>query len=128
MSLIAADKQVKGARVAILGFTFKENCPDTRNSKVFDIVSELKTYGITPIIADPVADADEAGRIYGLHFDGMEAIRDMDAVILAVAHDAFRALTREQIDGFFGAGKRILLDVKGILEKQAFADYIYWRL
>ena len=95
-SLIAADKPVKGARVAVLGFTFKENCPDTRNSKVMDIVNELQEYGITPVITDPVADAEEAKRIYGLDFDTMDAekIRDMDAVILAVAHDEFKALTQ----------------------------------
>ncbi len=127
-SLIAADKQVKGARVAILGFTFKENCPDTRNSKVYDIVRELREYGIMPVIADPAADAEEAERIYGLRLDGMEAVRNMDAVILAVGHDCFRALTRERIDGFFGAGKRVLLDVKGILPNADYADYIYWRL
>ncbi|MDE5873257.1 MAG: nucleotide sugar dehydrogenase, partial [Lachnospiraceae bacterium] len=63
-NLIAADKAVKGARVAILGFTFKENCPDTRNTKVIDIVKELKEYGIDPVIADPVADSDEAKRLY----------------------------------------------------------------
>ena len=127
-SLIAADKQVKGARVAILGFTFKENCPDTRNSKVLDIVNELKEYGIAPVITDPVADAEEAERIYGLCLDGMEAVRDMDAVILAVGHETFKSLTRERIEGFFGAGKRVLLDVKGILEKSDFSDFIYWRL
>ena len=58
--LIAADKAVRSVRVAILGFTFKENCPDTRNSKVMDIVNELREYGIEPVISDPVADADEA--------------------------------------------------------------------
>lgn len=127
-SLIAADKQVKGARVAILGFTFKENCPDTRNSKVLDIVNELKEYGIAPVITDPVADAEEAERIYGLRLDGMEAVRNMDAVILAVGHETFKSLSRERIESFFGAGKRVLLDVKGILDKRDYADYIYWRL
>ncbi len=128
-SLIAADKPVKGARVAILGFTFKENCPDTRNSKVMDIVSELREYGITPVISDPVADADEAARIYGLRFDGMDAVHDMDAVILAVAHDAFKGFTPESMAGLF-RGEKVLLDVKGLLDKSRFeaADYRYWRL
>ena len=66
--LIAADKPVKSAKVAILGFTFKENCPDTRNTKIIDIVNELKEYGITPVITDPAADADEAERLYGMKF------------------------------------------------------------
>ena len=128
--LIAADKPVKNARVAILGFTFKENCPDTRNSKVMDIVNELHEYGITPVITDPVADAEEAKRIYGLCFDTMDAVKDMDAVILAVAHDQFKDLTMEEVDSFFGPGKKILLDIKGILDKNAYeaAGYAYWRL
>ena len=67
-NLIKEDKSVKNARVAILGFTFKENCPDTRNTKVIDIVNELKEYGIQPVIADPQADEDEAKRLYGVQF------------------------------------------------------------
>lgn len=128
--LIAADKPVKNAKVAILGFTFKENCPDTRNSKVMDIVNELHEYGINPVITDPVADAEEAKRIYGLNFDTMDAVKDMDAVILAVAHDQFKDLTMEDVDSFFGTGKKILLDIKGILDKSAYeaAGYAYWRL
>ena len=66
--LIAADKAVRNARVAILGFTFKENCPDTRNTKIIDIVRELREYGIEPVIADPQADAEEAKRLYGVEF------------------------------------------------------------
>ena len=129
-NLIAADKPVKGARVAILGFTFKENCPDTRNTRVIDIVKELREYGIQPAIADPVADAEEAARIYGLRFDSMDELEGMDAVILAVSHDEFRDFTPEQTDAYFGAGKKVLLDVKGILNKEAYeaAGYSYWRL
>ena len=129
-SLIKADKTVKGARVAILGFTFKENCPDTRNTKVYDIVKELREYGIEPIVADPTADADEAYHLYGIRFAPMEEIRNMDAVILAVAHDEFASFTMEQTDAMFGAGQRVLLDIKGLLNRQAYeaAGYLYWRL
>ena len=67
-NLIRSDKPVKNAKVAILGFTFKENCPDTRNTKIIDIVNELKEYGITPVIADPQADSAEAKRLYGIEF------------------------------------------------------------
>ena len=77
---------MKGAKVAILGFTFKENCPDTRNTRVINIVRELQEYGIEPIIADPEADKDEAKRLYGIDFIEIGNIRNMDAVILAVAH------------------------------------------
>ena len=129
-SLIAADKPVRNAKVAILGFTFKENCPDTRNSKVMDIVNELREYGITPVITDPIADAEEAKRIYGLSFDSMDAVVDMDAVILAVAHDEFGKLDRAEIDGWFGPGKKVLLDVKGVLNRSEYEaeGYSYWRL
>lgn len=94
-NLIAADKAVKGAKIAILGFTFKENCPDTRNTKIIDIVKELNEYGITPLIVDPEADEEEAKKFYGVEFVDINAINDMDAVILAVAHIEFSDLTVE---------------------------------
>ncbi len=129
-SLIKADKSVKNARVAILGFTFKENCPDTRNSKIFDIVKELREYGIEPIIADPTADADEAKRLYGVEFTDIDTIRQMDAVVLAVAHDKFSTFTQSDVDKFFGDGQKILVDIKGLLDRKEYenAGYIYWRL
>ena len=127
-NLIAADKPVRNARVAVLGFTFKENCPDTRNSKVWDIVNELKEYGINPVIADPVADAPEAKRIYGVEFAGMDEIVNMDAVILAVAHEEFKKLEKNDLDRLYGAGQKVLLDVKGILNPADYTDYSFWRL
>lgn len=130
--LIRADTAVKNARVAILGFTFKENCPDTRNTKVIDIVRELKTYGIEPAISDPQADRTEAERLYGIHFTRQEEIRGMDAVILAVPHREYKALSLKTLDGFYkeeAAGK-VLFDIKGMLNKQELeeAGYLYWRL
>ena len=129
-SLIAADKPVKNAKVAILGFTFKENCPDTRNSKVMDIVTELREYGIEPLIADPQADAAEAERLYGVKFTPMAEIRGMDAVILAVAHTEFSMLSMADVDKLYGVGKKVLLDIKGMLDRDAYerAGYCYWRL
>ncbi len=129
-NLIAADKAVKGAKVAILGFTFKENCPDTRNTKIIDIMNELQEYGINPIIADPIADAAEAKRLYCVEFVDLEKIKNMDAVILAVAHEAFSAFTMEQVDSFFANGKKVLLDLKGLLNRKEYekAGYSYWRL
>ena len=128
--LIACDKAVRNARVAILGVTFKENCPDTRNTKIIDIVNELREYGIQPVITDPLADADEAKRLYGVEFSDMSAVHDMDAVILSVAHDSFKTLTMEDIDGFFGRGKKVLIDIKGMFDRKLFesAGYVYWRL
>ena len=129
-NLIAADKAVKGAKVAILGFTFKENCPDTRNTKVIDIVKELQEYGIKPVIADPVADVIEAQKLYGIKFVDIWTIKDMDAVVLTVAHNEFSFFTMEQMDSFFGVGKKVLLDLKGLLNRYAYEDagYSYWRL
>ena len=128
--LIASGKCVKDARVAILGFTFKENCPDTRNSKVFDIVRELREYGIEPLIADPVADATEAKHLYGIEFTNINLIKDVDAVILAVSHDEFAKYGIEDIDVMFGSGKKVLLDVKGLFDRNQYekAGYCYWRL
>ena len=129
--LIAADIPVKNARVAILGFTFKENCPDTRNTKVIDIYRELQEYGITPIVADPVADADEARRLYGIQFADMNTVENMDAVILAVSHEHFRELDVADFDKFYAdTHKKVLVDVKSMLDKAAFlnAGYVYWIL
>ena len=100
-NLIKSDIAVKNARVAILGFTFKENCPDTRNTKVIDIYKELKEYGITPLVVDPAADAEEAKQLYGITFGSMEDVKDMDAVIVAVAHNEFLQLNRESIEAFY---------------------------
>ncbi len=129
-NLISADKAVKNAKVAILGFTFKENCPDTRNTRIIDIVNELKEYGIDPVIADPDADAEEAKQHYGIEFVDVNTIKDMDAVILAVAHDSFSNLSMADMDKFFGEGKKVLLDIKGLLNRKEYEDagYSYWRL
>ena len=131
-NLIKAEIPVQGARVAILGFTFKENCPDTRNTKVIDIYKELGEYGITPIVVDPAADADEAKRLYGITFETMDAVKDMDAVVIAVAHKQFLDCTKDQINGFFQPSnqKKVLMDIKGILNRKEYLsdDYIYWRL
>lgn len=128
--LICADKSVKGAHVAILGFTFKENCPDTRNTKVIDIVNELREYGIEPVICDPEADSAEAKRLYGIEFKDISSVKDADAVILAVAHDEFKKFTIDDIGAFFGEGRKVLLDIKGLLDRKEYehAGYIYWRL
>lgn len=131
--MIAADIQIKNAKVAILGFTFKENCPDTRNTKVIDIVNELKEYNITSFISDPIANPAEAMREYGISFIRQEEIKDMDAVVLAVSHSQYRNLTLEEINKFFkpvNNSKKVLIDIKGILDRAQFEseNYKYWRL
>lgn len=131
--LIKADVSIKNAKVAILGFTFKENCPDTRNTKVIDIVDELAEYGIVPVVADPAADAAEAKREYGIEFVDMNTIKDMDAVVLAVAHDEFMKLSMEDLNHFYKETeneRKVLLDIKGLLNRKEYetAGYVYWRL
>lgn len=129
-NLIVADKSVRNAKVAIFGFAFKENCPDTRNTKIIDIVNELKEYGINPVVVDPKADAEEAKKLYGVEFVDVDSIRNMDAIILAVAHTEFSSFSLEQMNRFYGEGKKVLLDLKGLLNRKTFeeAGYNYWRL
>lgn len=132
-NLIKADVPVKDAKVAILGFTFKENCPDTRNTRVIDIVNELNEYGINPMIADPEADAEEAKHEYGIVFDSVEDIKGMDAIVVAVGHDQFLKFTEEDFNKMFKEGSndsKVLLDIKGILDRREYevAGYRYWRL
>ncbi len=129
-NLIKAGKPVKNAKVAILGFTFKENCPDTRNTKIFDIVKELREYNIEPIIADPKADADEAKRLYNISLVDITEIKDMDAIILAVGHEDFSRFSIADMDKLFAKGEKVLLDIKGLLNREEYekAGYNYWRL
>ncbi|MBP2639669.1 MAG: UDP-N-acetyl-D-galactosamine dehydrogenase [Firmicutes bacterium] len=131
--LIKADVSVKDAKVAILGFTFKENCPDIRNTKVIDIVKELEEYGISPVIADPAANVEEAKKEYGILLHSMEDIKNMDAVVLTVPHDDFLKLTKADLDIFYKDRpnkNRVLIDIKGIFNRKEYeaAGYIYWRL
>ncbi len=130
--LIANDIPVKNAKVAILGFTFKENCPDTRNTKVIDIYKELGEYGITPVVVDPEADADEAKRLYGIEFNKLDSVKDMDLVIMAVAHKEFENYTPSDISGFFNPSHKtkVFMDIKGIynLEDYKAPEFDYWRL
>ena len=131
-NLIANDIAVKNAKVAILGFTFKENCPDTRNTKIIDIYNELGEYGITPVVVDPEADADEAKRLYGIDFDSLDAVKDMDAVIVAVAHKEFESYKPADIAKFFNAKHKtkVFMDLKGIYDMNEYKapEYNYWRL
>lgn len=132
-TLIKTDTPVKSARVAILGFTFKENCPDTRNTKIIDIVNELNEYGIEPVICDPQADADEAERLYEVNFVNISEIKNMDAVVIAVAHDVFTKMNISDFDKMFKetrADKKVLIDIKGMLNKKEVEHLgcTYWRL
>lgn len=131
--LIAADKPISNAKVGVLGITFKEDCPDARNSKVNDIIKELKEYGIQPLICDPVADAPDAKRFYGVDLVSLDAFKNLDCLIIAVAHKEFIALTNEEIEQMFKDepdDKKVIVDVKGVRNKDEFKalGYRYWRL
>ena len=131
--LIQADKPIRSARVGVLGMTFKEDCPDARNSKVNDIIKELREYGIEPLVCDPVADAPDVKRFYGVDMVDISALKDLDCLIIAVAHKEFKALTNDDIAAMFKDepnARKVLVDVKGVRNKAEFTElgYRYWRL
>jgi len=131
--LILADKVVKQAKVAILGITFKENCPDIRNSKVKDIIYRLEEYGITPLVVDPWASVDEVKVEYGIELVELNTIKDVDCVIFAVAHDDFKRMKMDDINKLFKNyenSKKVLIDIKGLfnIEDVEKRGYSYWRL
>ena len=100
------------AKVVILGLTFKENCPDTRNSRVVDIIHELKDYGISCCVIDPWADVDTVRSVYGIELQDLDSVHDADCIIHAVSHDCFK--DHKRIMGLFRKnGKHVLIDVKG---------------
>lgn len=127
--MIASGSYIKGARVNVLGLTFKENCADLRNSKVVDIVNELKSYGIEVFVHDPQADADEAMHEYGVRLFSWEELPRADALVAAVLHKEFSALSHEDLGRKLVKGGAVI-DVKsGLdcinLEKEGF---VVWRL
>lgn len=132
--LVLAGRAPRDSRVLILGLTFKENCPDIRNSKVADIINRLAEYGIEPVLIDPWADREEVKREYGVTLADMEEARDADCVVIAVAHDSFRELSWQQLGEMYRrempVQERVLIDVKGIRDRReaAEAGYRYWRL
>lgn len=128
--LIEADKKVKNARVAILGITFKENCPDVRNSKVIDIIRYLRDYGVEILVVDPIADQLEAQKEYGVEIVDLADLRGLDAIIIAVAHDEFRKLALKDLSCMFAEDKKVILDVKSIKDKYEAEKlgFIYWNL
>ena len=131
--LVLAGKAPKNAKVVILGLTFKENCPDTRNSKVADIIKRLNEYEINPVVVDPWANAQDALREYGVTLTKLEDVKDADCVILAVAHSCFKALTVAALDKLYRhmpQQEKVLIDVKGIfsVEDSKKSGISYWRL
>lgn len=151
-NMIKADKQIKGATVAIFGITFKENVPDVRNTKVIDIISELKEYGIKVLLVDPIADKDDLQNFYGIKLHKIEDVKEVDAIIIAVPHEEFKHLNlkdlkkmyNHQWNGYPDAMKNsaaepgdkktdykyVLTDIKGLYDRKDAEEmnYLYWRL
>lgn len=131
--MISVGQAPKKSKVVILGLTFKENCPDTRNSKVNDIIKRLEEYGITPVVVDPWASERDAFREYGVTLTRLEDVKDADCLIVAVAHQEFKALSLLDIKKLFRNSRdeeNVLIDVKGLypvaeLQKSGMT---YWRL
>ena len=131
--MIRAGQAPSKSKVVIMGITFKENCPDIRNSKVEDIINRLKEYDITPVVIDPWADVDEVMREYGVELAEAGEISDADCVIIAVAHNEFKAMPLSEINKIFKDTEnknKVLVDVKSMIDKKAAqnAGYRYWRL
>lgn len=131
--LILANKLVKKAKVIILGITFKENCPDTRNSKVVDIIKGLHEYGIEPIVVDPQANKEDAKHEYGIDLVDIDDVEGADCLVFAVAHDEFKNMSLEQIEELFrdvDNSEKVIIDVKSIFDRDKIErlGYSYWRL
>lgn len=129
--LIEAEKIVKNSHVLIMGLTFKENCPDLRNSKVEDIIKELKEYNVKISVVDPIADKNEAKREYNVELEKLENIKDLDAIILAVGHDEYKEIDLKNLEKYYlNKENKILIDVKGIIDKEEASklEYNLWRL
>ncbi|MCF6460856.1 nucleotide sugar dehydrogenase [Clostridium sp. Cult3] len=151
-NMIKADKPIKGSTVAVFGITFKENCPDIRNTKVVDAIKELEEYGINVKVVDPVADEEDLWETYGIKLHNIEDIEDMDAIIFAVPHEEFKTIKLEDIKKLYnqrwngysnvmdevaatseledGSPKYVLIDIKGMFNRKEAEDmnYLYWRL
>jgi UDP-N-acetyl-D-galactosamine dehydrogenase len=127
--LVRTDVPVKRARVAILGLTFKENVPDIRNSRIPDIVEELRQYGIEPLVHDPLADPADALHEYGITLCGLNDLHDLDGVVLAVPHLAYEdTLAPERLGRMLG-GRGVLVDVKSLLNPATLPPGVtYWAL
>lgn len=129
--LIANGRQVKGGKVLVMGLTFKEDCPDLRNSKVEDIILELKEYGVDVIVADPLADKKEAMHEYGVDLVDIDTVKNVAAIVMAVGHKEYKEMKVSELKKYYAKDikEHILVDVKGNYNrKEAEAEFDYWRL
>lgn len=113
---------VPRAKVGVLGVTFKENCPDIRNSKVADLIKELEFWGAQVVVADPWADADEVRHEYGIELGEVNAQNPVDSVIIAVGHNEFRSLSASELRSYMKGEKPVLADVKSLFDRTEMSD------
>lgn len=131
--MIKANKRVKDSKVCILGITFKENCPDIRNTRVMDIITRLQEFGVNTLVVDHVANAQDLRNEYGVELVSLDAVRDVDCVIVAVAHERFRNMEINEYDRLFkkdNEERNVFIDVKSIMNKNIMESrgYSYWSL
>jgi len=128
--MIASDTAVKGARVLVLGLTFKENCGDLRNSRVIDVIRELESYGIEVLVHDPVAEADEALEEYGVSLARLDTVAPVDAIVAAVAHQAIVSADISSLTAVAKSAGIPFIDVKSAFDRDVLhtAGFRVWRL
>ncbi|MDU4695263.1 MAG: nucleotide sugar dehydrogenase [Paenibacillus sp.] len=129
--MVRLQVDLKHSRVGVLGLSFKEDCRDIRNSKVIDIIRELEDYGITPLVADPFVDPQEAYEEYGIELCEMDAMRELDVMVLAVPHRDFAGLHLHEVEAMFRKDQaKLLFDVKGVYPRSRFENngFHYWSL
>jgi len=133
--MIKANIQINCSKVAVFGITFKENCPDVRNTKVIDIIRELEEYGITISVVDPVANKKDVYKEYGITLCNVDEIRDVNALIFTVPHEEFKSLGIETLkkmlkQNTYTKTEHVLIDVKGIFNRSEVEEsgFLYWRL
>ena len=110
------------AKIGVLGVTFKENCPDIRNSKVVDLINELNTWGVEVVISDPWAGPEEVKEEYGFDLVDLDSLQNLDSIVVAVGHNEFRSLTPTDLIKLTHAGKPVLADVKAIFERESLVE------
>lgn len=132
--LILAGKAPKNSNVVIFGLTFKENCPDIRNSKVEDIIKRLREFEIIPKVVDPWADKEEAAKEYGVELISIDEVKDVDCIIVAVAHNQFKEISLDKLKSLYrpesADEEKVLIDVKGLYSVAELkkSNLMYWRL
>jgi len=128
-SLSRKGKSAAGARVAVLGLTFKEDVPDVRNSRVPDIVAELRQYGVEVTVHDPLVESTDAEREYGISLAAWDSLLNFDGIVLAVPHRAYREMGNAALLRILKGNGGIVMDVKGLLDPRSLpSDISYWRL